>query len=65
MGLPEDDNCDVSCEQFMDFYADVSMAIFEDAAFLKLIGDSWKVDEPTHLGVHQKEVELLVTALRK
>ena len=49
----------------MDFYADVSMAIFEDAAFLKLIGDSWKVDEPTHLGVHQKEVELLVTALRK
>ena len=65
MGVPEDDNCEVTSEQFCDFYADVSMTVFEDAAFLKLIGDSWKVEEPTHLAVHQKEVELLVAALRK
>ena len=65
MGIPEDDNYDVTCEQFMDFYADVSMAVFDDAAFLKLISDSWKVEEPAHLGVHQKDLELLVTTLRK
>ena len=65
MGVPEDDEHDITCDQFMDLYADVSMAVFEEAAFVKLVSDSWKIEEPIQLKVNNKDVEHLVMTLRK
>lgn len=48
----------------MDFYADVSMAVFDDAQFITLVSDSWKIQEASHKQVNKKDVEQLVAAFR-
>jgi Ca2+-binding EF-hand superfamily protein len=49
----------------MDFYADVSMAIFDDQQFINLVSDSWKIKEADYLKVSKEEIENLVTSFRK
>ena len=48
----------------MDFYADVSMAVFDDQQFVNLVSDSWKINEVGSLKVNQKDLEHLVAAFR-
>lgn len=45
------DTQEITCQQFLDFYGDVSMAVFDDQQFINLVQDSWKVAEPSHLKV--------------
>lgn len=49
----------------MDFYADVSMAVFDDQQFINLVSDSWKVKEAQHLKVSKEEIANLVTSFRQ
>jgi hypothetical protein len=51
--------------QFCDFYADISLAIFEDARFIKLVEESWRVQEAAFKQVSQKDLENLVTLIRQ
>ena len=53
----------VSIEQFNDFYADISMTIYQDEEFVRLVSESWNVDT-TSFFVHPKDVETLVAAIR-
>ena len=48
MEVPLADGEIISWEQFCDFYADISLAVFDDARFIKLVEDSWKVAEPSY-----------------
>mgnify|MGYP000099395261 CR=1 FL=1 len=43
--VPEVEDEIVTMEQFSDFYADISLAIFEDASYIKLVEDSWRIAE--------------------
>ena len=45
--VPEAEGEIVTMEQFSDFYADISMAVFEDVRFIKLVEDSWRIVEPS------------------
>ena len=47
-------------EQFSDFYADISLAVFEDAKYIKLVEDSWRIEEPSFKQVTQKDLEALM-----
>ena len=40
------------------------MAVFDDEQFIKLVSDSWKIQEAAHLKVTQKDLEHLVAAFR-
>ena len=51
-------------DQFVHLYTDVSMGIFEEDKFVKLVEDTWGLAEASHLKVDPKNVEALVTALR-
>ena len=64
IGVEEKDDAEITCQQFMDFYADVSMAVFDDAQFISLVSDSWKIQEAAHLKVDQKDLEHLVAVFR-
>ena len=64
IGVEDKDDCAITCQQFMDFYADVSMAVFDDGQFITLVSDSWKIQEATHLKVTQKDLEQLINAFR-
>lgn len=64
IGVEEKDDAEITCQQFMDFYADVSMAVFDDNQFITLVSDSWKIQEAAHLQVNQKDLEHLVAAFR-
>lgn len=59
----KDDGC-IYKEQFVEFYADISMAFFEDCKFLKLVEDTWQITEPADVSVHPKELEALIAATR-
>ena len=48
----------------MDFYADVSLAVFDDQQFVNLVSDSWKIKEAGHAAINNKDVEHLVAAFR-
>lgn len=41
IGCSSSDETSVSWEQFRDFYADISMTIFNDREFISLVSDSW------------------------
>jgi Ca2+-binding EF-hand superfamily protein len=43
--VPEVEDEIVTMEQFSDFYADISLAIFEDVSYIKLVEDSWRIAE--------------------
>ena len=45
MEVAESEGEIVTWEQFSEFYADISMTIFEDGRFIKLVEDSWRVVE--------------------
>ena len=64
IGVEEKDDAEITSQQFLDFYADVSMAIFDDSQFIALVSDSWKIEEAAHLKVSQKDLEQLVAAFR-
>ena len=59
-----DEAASVSREQFCEFYADISMTVYDDAQFIKLVEDTWTVKEKSHLQVNPKEVEAIVQAIR-
>lgn len=63
--VPEQDGEIVMWEQFSDFYADISMAVFEDARYIKLVEDSWRVAEQSYKQVSQKDLEALMTQIRQ
>lgn len=52
IGAQDKDDADITTQQFMDFYADVSMAVFDDDQFIALVSDSWKINEAGHLKVN-------------
>lgn len=62
--VPEADGEIVTWEQFCEFYADISMAVFEESRFIKLVEDSWRVAEPAHKRVSPKELEALMYQIR-
>ena len=64
IGISDTEGASITCQQFMDFYADVSMAVFDDAQFITLVSDSWKIQEAAHKQVNKKDVEQLVAAFR-
>ena len=64
IGVEDKDDACVTCQQFMDFYSDVSMAVFDDVQFINLVSDSWKISEAKHLGVSHENLQQLVTAFR-
>lgn len=59
-----DEAATFSSDQFVMLYTDVSMGIFEDDKFVKLVEDTWGLNEAAHLKVDPKTVEALVNALR-
>lgn len=56
LGVENKDDATITCKQFMDFYADVSMAVFDDGQFINLVSDSWKIQEATHLKVSKADL---------
>ena len=54
----------VAWQQFSDFYADISMTVYNDEQFIKLLEDTWTVQEKQHLQVHSKDIETLIQAIR-
>ena len=52
-----DDACPLTWEMFADFYADISMATFDDAIFVKLVEDTWQIAEPADATVTKEQVE--------
>lgn len=61
--VPNKDDELISWESFRDFYADISMTIFQDKKFLSFVTDSWKLDSSSY-SVTDKDVEQLVAAIR-
>ena len=65
MGVPAgDDSCCITWEAFCEFYADISMASFDDKAFIKLVENTWQVAEPAEAAVTKDQVESLISAIR-
>lgn len=62
--VPEQDSEVVTFDTFCQFYADISMAIFDDARFIKLVEDSWRVAENPSRQVTQKDLEALMAQVR-
>ena len=63
--VPEVDSEVVTWQQFCDFYADISLAVFEDARFIKLVEDSWRVAEDPCRQVNMKDLEALMSTIRQ
>lgn len=61
---PSDDSNTYASDQFILLYTDVSMGIFDDNKFVKLVEDTWGLCEAKHLQVDPKNIEALVNALR-
>ena len=59
-----DENASITRDQFLAFYADISMGCFEDNKYIKLVEDTWCVVEPGHCKVDPKNVEALINAVR-
>lgn len=59
-----DDSNTFESDQFVLLYTDVSMGIFDDNKFVKLVEDTWGLQEAKHLSVDPKNVEALINALR-
>ena len=63
-GCANDDAVTISECDFKDFYADVSICIFDDKAFLDIVEKTWGCKEEPHICVHKNDLEQLVAALR-
>jgi len=61
--LPNSDSEIVSWETFRDFYADISLTIYEDKKFLAFLSESWSLCTSSYT-VTSKDVETLVAAMR-
>ena len=55
----------ITWEQFCDFYADISLVIFDDNRFIKLVEDSWRVAEQPFKQVSQRDLETLMAQIRQ
>lgn len=65
MGVPcGDEAAPITWEAFCEFYADISMASFDEKAFIKLVENTWQVAEPAEAAVTKHQVESLVSAIR-
>ena len=65
MGVPcGDDAAVITWDAFSEFYADISMASFDDKAFIKLVENTWQVAEPAEASVTKEQIEALVAAIR-
>ena len=62
--VPENDIEVVTWDMFSDFYADISMAMFDDQKFVELVAASWTVTDAEKFNVCQKDIETLVGAIR-
>ena len=63
MELQNSDDEIITWETFRDFYADISMTIFNDHQFVKLLADTWSLPTSQYT-VHAKDVETLLAAIR-
>lgn len=61
---PSDDANSFTSDQVTLLYTDVSMGVFDDNKFVKLVEDTWGLSEASHLSVDPKNVEALINALR-
>lgn len=59
-----DEAATVDCATFNCFYGDISMAVFDDSKFVKLVEDTWGITEPSVSKVDPKDVEELIKAMR-
>jgi len=65
MGVPAgDEGAAITWEAFQEFYADISMASFDDKAFIRLVENTWMVMEPAEASVTKEQIQALVTAIR-
>lgn len=60
----ETDDEVVTWDKFCEFYADISMTIFNDEEFIGLVSSSWNTEEQSYMQVTQKEVERFIAAIR-
>lgn len=54
----------ISKQEFVDFYADLSMTVTADQAFVLLLEGAWGVQEDEEASVFKQQVEDLTRALR-
>jgi hypothetical protein len=59
-----DEAATITCTGLVRFYGDISMAVFDDGKFVKLVEDTWGVTEPGVLKVDPKDTEELIRATR-
>jgi len=52
-----DEACALTWDMFADFYADISMATFDDAVFVKLVENTWQIAEPAAATVTKEQLE--------
>lgn len=62
--LSSADDTVITMDQWRDFYADVSMKVFEEADFIKMVEDSWGLKEAAYIGVNKFDLAGLVGAIR-
>lgn len=62
--MPNTDDQVITWDDFNNFYADISMKVFTEAEFLKLVSDTWGIKEEDHLSVNIYDLEALVGAIR-
>jgi len=52
VGAPADDEgYEITWDTFCEFYADVSMTVFDDKQFISMVENSWCIAEAAHIGV--------------
>jgi Ca2+-binding EF-hand superfamily protein len=54
----------ISRQEFIDYYADVSISIIEDQQFVNLVETTWSVKEDEDAGVFKEELKALTEAVR-
>ena len=65
MGVPAgDEEACITWDAFCEFYADISMSSFDDKAFIKLVENTWQINEPASSAVTKEQVEALVATIR-
>jgi len=62
--VSQNDDEVVTWDMFSDFYADISMCMFDDQKFIELVANSWTVENAEKFSVGQKDIETLVGAIR-
>lgn len=57
------DDAQISWNSFRDFYADISMTIFDDKQFVKFVSETWALETSSY-NVTPKDIEHMVAAIR-